>query len=118
MAKKKSNFNTEYKFEAVTMSAMNRADYSSWIDDRSLDVQSALLTFVDNEIKVSVTYDDQREAYSTSITFKTNVGPNSKHIYAFRHGDLEKSIFIALWYFEVILQHGEVKADADSDLNW
>lgn len=115
--KKKTSF-ADMKFRTIHFNDREKSEYTSWIDGRDIDLEDSLLTFADNEAKASVSMNAQTGAYSTSLTFKNPNSPNHGTVFMFNHADLAKSVHIARFYFEEIMDGGSAPPAEDSDLDW
>lgn len=107
-----------YDIKSVSFTEVEKAEYSAWIEGRSIDILDVLTTFVEGGLKASISTDKYSEAPLLSLTFPPTHKNIKSTVFLLKHAQLDKLLSIGLFYYVEILDHGEAKPADEDDLDW
>lgn len=117
MAKKRSN-QMDYDLKSVWFSENEKNKFTSWVKESKQTLSEALSTLLDQNCKVSALQDQSNGSYLISVTPKNSKLPVYKHVFMFRHQELEKCYLIASFYYTEVLDNGNQFTGDTDDTNW
>lgn len=112
------NKNGNFRFNQVYFNDREKSHYEKWIAGRQTDVLDILQTFADQGLKLSLSFDNQKDVYIASITFKKGKAHLRNQVFMIRHADLEKLIRITLFYLTEVIDYGANLQPEKSDYDW
>jgi len=118
MASKNGSRQNQFDFVSVYFTDDQKKQYEKWTASSSKSLADVIQEVVDNQVKLSISYDTHQDCYIVSVTFKATNSPMKKTVSMFRHADVEKCYRIAVYYVVEVLDYGNSAPGKESNWDW
>lgn len=103
--KKKGKYaSNEFEFVNLDFDDQQKADIMTWIDDRDLNLEDALIRMADKNYKLSLSLNNWSGDFTAAVTAKDTDNPRYNKCNTYHHTDMGRLIYIMLYVVEVLFE--------------
>ena len=118
MAKKSMKTFDDFKLISVWLTDKEKIQYEEWAGSVDANLLDWLVAYTDYDWKFSISQDQQQGVPVISLTCKRVRSAHKNRVYMFRHKDHSKALAIAYFYWDTVLDRGDVETIVDDSLEW